>query len=300
MARREDALPRWRRIRHRALQNEVEARKAAGIPGDYLQASELREQFGIERTGAILSAGSAPANPVQLAAGLLRRAVTQGYASARRSPSRRLRRTDGVILTTDDDVEITRRAVFCTGYEILKPIPDQGHTDQLDLGFRLCARRQVARVVQRSSRLGRLGPLPLSPAHAATAASSPAARTSPSPKRTPTGHCCAKKRARLPRRSAPDPGAEIPHRASLGRFVRRQPDRSSLHRRGAGPSELLRGDGLWRQRHHLRDDRRRGGSRLIAGEKTRMRTSIDSLATVSSREDGPESYPPLQTQLIVA
>jgi glycine/D-amino acid oxidase-like deaminating enzyme len=36
--------------------------------------------------------------------------------------------SSGVILTSDDDVEIsTRRAVFCTGYEILKPVPDQGH-----------------------------------------------------------------------------------------------------------------------------------------------------------------------------
>jgi glycine/D-amino acid oxidase-like deaminating enzyme len=47
----------------RALHREAEARKAAGVPGDYLRGAELSRQFGIERTGAILSGCSASANP---------------------------------------------------------------------------------------------------------------------------------------------------------------------------------------------------------------------------------------------
>ena len=66
---------------------------------------------------------------MQLAAALLRLrdAGRRRPLFARRHQGRRRRRS-GVILTTDDDVEIeTRRAVFCTGYEILKAVPDQGH-----------------------------------------------------------------------------------------------------------------------------------------------------------------------------
>jgi glycine/D-amino acid oxidase-like deaminating enzyme len=114
----------------RALKREVAAREAANVPGAYVSGSELFERFGVERTAAIISNGSAQADPVQLAAGLLRRAETGGMRLC--SPvAIKLIAADrtGVILTTDDDVEIsTRRAVFCTGYEVLKPIPDQGHS----------------------------------------------------------------------------------------------------------------------------------------------------------------------------
>ena len=115
---------------YRALRAEVEAREAAGIPGAYLTGSELRKRFEIDRTGAILSPGNAQANPMQLAAGLLRRAAESGVRICSPVAIKAIAadRT-GVVLTTDDDVEIsTRHAVFCTGYEILKPIPDQGHS----------------------------------------------------------------------------------------------------------------------------------------------------------------------------
>jgi glycine/D-amino acid oxidase-like deaminating enzyme len=114
----------------RALRSEMEARSAAGIAGAYLNAAELRRRFGIERTAAILSPGAAQANPVQLAAGLFRRAIRAGVRIC--SPIAVMAiaaDSSGVILTTTDDAEINaRHVVFCTGYEVLKPIPGSGHS----------------------------------------------------------------------------------------------------------------------------------------------------------------------------
>ncbi len=115
---------------YRALKKETEARAASGIPGAYLGGAELRARFGIERSGAILSAGSAQANPMQLAGGLFRRTAEHGIRISSPVAIKAVAAdASGVILTADDDVEIaTRRAIFCTGYEILKAIPGQGHT----------------------------------------------------------------------------------------------------------------------------------------------------------------------------
>jgi glycine/D-amino acid oxidase-like deaminating enzyme len=83
----------------------------------------------MDRTGAILSGGSAQANPMQLAAGLFRRALEAGVRiwSPATISGLAADRT-GVTLTTDGGDEIAcGAAVFCTGYEILKQVPDAGH-----------------------------------------------------------------------------------------------------------------------------------------------------------------------------
>lgn len=113
----------------RALKMERSARNRAGLSGDFLNAAELADRFGIARTGAILSTGSAQANPMQLAAGLFRRAADAGVAICSPVVIKAVAADEeSVILTTDDDVEIeTRRAVFCTGYEVMKAVPEDGH-----------------------------------------------------------------------------------------------------------------------------------------------------------------------------
>jgi glycine/D-amino acid oxidase-like deaminating enzyme len=122
---------------YRALRKEVDARERAGIPGLYLSGRDVRDEFGIDRTGAILSNGSAQANPMQLAAGLLRLAVKAGASVCSPVTIKAIAADkSGVILTTDDDVEIaTRHAVFCTGYEILKSIPQNGHSTKSTWAF---------------------------------------------------------------------------------------------------------------------------------------------------------------------
>ena len=103
----------------RALEAEAEARAAIGLDSQFLTGAELGDQFGVERTGAILSGGSASADPAQLAAGLLRRAAERGARVY--SPVKVMQAAsdpDGVTLLTDEGPAIRASAVvFCCGYE---------------------------------------------------------------------------------------------------------------------------------------------------------------------------------------
>ncbi len=62
----------------RGLAAEAKARQDIGIAAAYLNRADLVDGFGMERDGAILSQASASANPAQLAAGLLRVAMSRG------------------------------------------------------------------------------------------------------------------------------------------------------------------------------------------------------------------------------
>lgn len=113
----------------RALRQEVVARERVGIPGRFVSPTELRWRFGIERTGAIESGGSAVADPAQLTAGLLRRVVARGARIYDHADVRDLASdTSGVVLgLASGHSVIAEHAVFCTGYELLAPIPLRGH-----------------------------------------------------------------------------------------------------------------------------------------------------------------------------
>jgi glycine/D-amino acid oxidase-like deaminating enzyme len=111
----------------RALKDEARARNDAGLPGAYLNGAGLRARFGMDRTGAIFSPGSAVANPAQLAAGLLRRAVERGatvYSPVGvKSADADAKR---VVLDTGEHFIEAKTCIFCTGYEILKGVPTKG------------------------------------------------------------------------------------------------------------------------------------------------------------------------------
>jgi glycine/D-amino acid oxidase-like deaminating enzyme len=113
---------------HRALKTEAEARAAMGLPSEYLDGPALREGFGIDRTGAILSQGSASADPARLAAGLLRRAAADGARIfAPVEVTEVLSDPDGVTLATDTGHAVrARHVVFCCGYEFPKGVPTPG------------------------------------------------------------------------------------------------------------------------------------------------------------------------------
>jgi glycine/D-amino acid oxidase-like deaminating enzyme len=112
----------------RALHQEADARAALGLESIYLNASQLRDSFDLDRTGAILSDGSASADPACLAAGLLRRAAARGarvYAPIEVSGI--LQGDDRVGLITDAGVEVrARNVVFCCGYEFPEGVPTHG------------------------------------------------------------------------------------------------------------------------------------------------------------------------------
>ena len=113
---------------HRALKAEAEARAQIGLDSTYVGPAELRAQFGLERTGAIVSGGSASADPARLAAGLLRRAQVRGAKLL--SPvevTGLLQGRDHVVVANDCGIEITaRHVVFCCGYEFPKGVPTDG------------------------------------------------------------------------------------------------------------------------------------------------------------------------------
>lgn len=113
----------------RALAREAERRRAIGLNADYLPGAALKERFGLERGGAILSRDSASANPAQLAAGLLKAALTRGAHLV--SP---VDVTDfaelpgGVALATRDGRAVAaEHVIFCTGYEYLPQMKTKSH-----------------------------------------------------------------------------------------------------------------------------------------------------------------------------
>jgi glycine/D-amino acid oxidase-like deaminating enzyme len=106
----------------RALATEVKARLLARIGGRFLDKTALWHEYAIERSGAIESGGCAVVNPVQLAAGLLRRAIARGAhvcAPAEvlhvRGSGRRVH-----VETADGCIVDARAVVFCTGYELVE------------------------------------------------------------------------------------------------------------------------------------------------------------------------------------
>lgn len=61
-----------------ALAEEHALRERAGLPGALLDAATLEERFGIRRPAALVSPGSAEADPVRLSLGVLRTALERG------------------------------------------------------------------------------------------------------------------------------------------------------------------------------------------------------------------------------
>lgn len=114
---------------HRALQTETEARHAAGIKAEYLDAAALRDRFDIDRTGAIVSDASASANPAQLAAGLLRVAVSRGAEIAAPVEVTDMAELPGgvALATRDGRVFTAAHVVFCSGYEFLPQMQSPSH-----------------------------------------------------------------------------------------------------------------------------------------------------------------------------
>lgn len=114
----------------RALETEARMRGRIGLDAEFIGAETLRDQFGIDRTGAILSTASASANPGQLTAGLIRIAQKKGLVLA--SPveiTDVLPVGDRVAMATSDGNAISAsHVVFCTGYEFLDRLRNRNHS----------------------------------------------------------------------------------------------------------------------------------------------------------------------------
>lgn len=62
----------------RALMEECRLRRRAGLPSEFLDNGALHRAFGIERPAALISEGSADADPLMLSHALMRRAIARG------------------------------------------------------------------------------------------------------------------------------------------------------------------------------------------------------------------------------
>lgn len=113
----------------RALAEEVAARRAAGLTAELVDAERLRGVYGIDRTAAIVSPVSAPADPARLTAGLLRAAARRGVELASPVEITDVVETgDEVALATGDGrALVAGRVVFCTGYEFLGALASPSH-----------------------------------------------------------------------------------------------------------------------------------------------------------------------------
>jgi glycine/D-amino acid oxidase-like deaminating enzyme len=103
------------------LIEEHELRSRAGLPGAFLDHAMLLENFGIARAGAIVSPGAADADPMQLAHGLLRLAVSRGARlfEAEATGFDAASRSVGAQLQNGRQIE-ARNVVLATGYVMPK------------------------------------------------------------------------------------------------------------------------------------------------------------------------------------
>ena len=99
------------------LKAEHQARKAAGLPGVFLEHRELLQRYGIDREAAILSPGSADADPVKLAHGMLKHALERGtaFVSGEADEYDCAGRSAAVLLKDGTTIE-ARHVVLATGY----------------------------------------------------------------------------------------------------------------------------------------------------------------------------------------
>ena len=101
----------------RQLREEHDLRARAGLPGDFLDHAMLLDVFGIARAGAIVSPGSADADPMQLARGLLAVAIGRGARifEAEAVQFDAAARSVGVLLKNGREIE-ARSVILATGY----------------------------------------------------------------------------------------------------------------------------------------------------------------------------------------
>ena len=111
------------------LRAEAAARARIGLRSRMIDRDTLRRLTGIEKPGAIWSAGNAEADPSQLTRGLWRSAAQRG--ARLHAPADIIDiapRPRGVTLTTACGRSISaRHVILCTGYELAKLLRPQGY-----------------------------------------------------------------------------------------------------------------------------------------------------------------------------
>lgn len=111
------------------LRAEAAARRTAGLGARYLARADLRETYGIDRAGAILSHGNLALDPRKLTACLLLKARERGARFfAPIEATRLIHSVDEVAVETAAGPTIrARHVVLATGYELMNGISAPHH-----------------------------------------------------------------------------------------------------------------------------------------------------------------------------
>jgi len=102
-----------------ALRREGEARRAAGLPSDYLDGDAVAARFDIAPRAALLSGGSYEVDPVRLTLGLLERARAQGAVACFPVDVARIEAVGDAMLVHTEDGRSVRASevILAGGYE---------------------------------------------------------------------------------------------------------------------------------------------------------------------------------------
>jgi glycine/D-amino acid oxidase-like deaminating enzyme len=111
------------------LKEEAAARSRIGLRSRYVTGDELRDLTGIERRGAIWSAGAAELDPVKLTRGLWRSARERGAVLLSPADVQDISPTQrSVTLTLHGGIEIrAHSAALATGYELPRMLKPRGY-----------------------------------------------------------------------------------------------------------------------------------------------------------------------------
>ncbi len=111
------------------LRDEAQARARIGLRSQYVDADALRDLTGIERPGAIWSAGAGELDPVKLTRGLWRSAVDRGARLLAPADVLDIAPTrQGVTLSVEGGIEVRAKHVaLATGYELAKILKPKGY-----------------------------------------------------------------------------------------------------------------------------------------------------------------------------
>lgn len=130
----------------KALRKEYEARREAGFEVSFLEKAEVKARFGIPGRTAILAYDNLAADPVRLAAGYLKTALSRGarlhapHEIVTVEPEARSVQA----ITREGRIIRARHVVFATGYEMPKGVPAKGH--RIISTFALATRPQKSRL----------------------------------------------------------------------------------------------------------------------------------------------------------
>ena len=242
----------------------------------------LRHHFGIDRAAALLNHGNAEANPVELAAGYLRHAIKAGarfhapHDVADIACNRR-----GTTLLTDDGIEIqARQVVFCTGYELAKIVP--ATNNKILSTWAIATRPQPNAIWPQKALIWEASEPDLylrATQDGRIICGGEDEDLADTEKRDALTHRKAQRIEQKLQRLFPDidSRAVVSWTGTFGGSANGMPTIGAI----PGISQVLRGDGLWRQRHYLFHAATNSSRRRFwAGRRRRRRCSRSGNAIV--------------------